>query len=1306
MVSTRQATWTPPAEFDEYQLVGPLGAGGMGQVYLARDVFLDRMVAIKFLLDGGQDAGLERFRIEARALARLQHPNVVVVHRIGEAAGYPYLVSEHIQGQSLAQIAKPLPWSQVLEIGIGLTRGLAVAHQRGVLHRDIKAANAMLAEDGSVKLLDFGLAKLSAGPPVSASTPPLDRPALDGPTLTDGPLSATRAGRKRDPTTDLQLARTGPADPRLALTRSAAVTPRSSDATEGDAAVGTPPDPTSLTQAGAMLGTPIYMPPEAWRGEPLTAASDVYSMGVVLFELCAGRTPFRGLGITQIAAVVASAEPPALLEYAPDVDPRLAAIIDRCRARDASARYPSAAELRDALEGLTTSARAGAIPEGNPYRGLQAFEAEHRALFFGRDRAIRDVVERLRGEAFVLIAGDSGAGKSSLCRAGVLPVIVDGALGGDRRWRVLQVGPGTHALGALMAAVAPALGLAEDALLAEVTRDPAALGRALRHAAGQHDAFVLFLDQLEELVTIAEPGDAELVAETLRQLAVMSPSVRLLATVRGDFLTRVAARFGRADEIMRAVHLLLPPGKDELRSAIVDPARCKGVTFESDALVEQLVEAGGRADGGLPLLQFALAQLWNARRPGELVIREGTLAAIGGVEGALARHADEVMARLLPAPRAAARRVLLRLVTALGTRTRRGEAELCDGVPDAGIAIDALVRGRLLVAREGDDGTAYEVAHEALVHGWDALRSWHEQSKDARAVVERVERAAADWHRVGRPAEGLWGDRQLAELAIVEEPLPADQAAFVAASRRTVRRRRWLWRGALIAVPLIIAVVWLGVRIANGVALDREIARREQDAAIHLDAGHALAARAANLRTGAFQLFDVGLTRFGELGWHEALALTGRASDELSAGSRTLEAALLVDASRVRLRRRLAALTYDRMILAESSHDPAQVEELLGRLELWDLDGAQRARWNAPAAVSLATSPVAVPIALERYVERGGRLVTETVDAPATTPVVGLALRPGSYRFTLDVAGTPIRYPVLLGRGEELTVDVPLPEPKGIPADFTYVPAGRFVFGYSGDEILRRSFLYSPPLHAVWTPAFLIARHETTFAEWLGFLDAVPADERGPLLPGVTGADAIFGSGGLEVTRTVDGRWKLVLQPTVRRFEILAGQPLVYPGRTSHAVNDWSRLPVTGISFHDVEAYVAWLSQTGKVPRARLCTAFEWQRAARGADSRLYPNGNALAFDDANFYETHRNPTLDSTGPDEVGAHPRSRSPFDVDDLSGNVWELVRPLDRVGGEVRGSAWYFDAFNAQVVNRQPMELLVRDILIGTRVCADP
>jgi formylglycine-generating enzyme required for sulfatase activity len=152
------------------------------------------------------------------------------------------------------------------------------------------------------------------------------------------------------------------------------------------------------------------------------------------------------------------------------------------------------------------------------------------------------------------------------------------------------------------------------------------------------------------------------------------------------------------------------------------------------------------------------------------------------------------------------------------------------------------------------------------------------------------------------------------------------------------------------------------------------------------------------------------------------------------------------------------------------------------------------------------------------------------------------------------------------------------------------------------------------------------------------------------------------------------------------------------------ASHDWQRLPVSGITADDAEAYARWLDRSGRVPGARLCTEVEWEHAARGADERVFPHGDALAPADANFDETYAKDPV-AMGPDEIGSHPASTSPYGVEDMAGNVWEWTRSSTANDQHAaRGGSFYFDVLTAELVNRQTTEESFRDVSVGLRVCA--
>ncbi|WP_437319406.1 nSTAND1 domain-containing NTPase [Sorangium sp. So ce385] len=1299
--SLDDAAWSPPATFDGYRLLRLIGRGGMGSIYLAHDSLLDRPVAIKFIAAPRPDAvARQRFLIEARALARLSHPSVVAVHRVGEVDDRPYLVSEFIRGKSLAELEKPVCWRRALRLGLGLARGLGAAHRHGVLHRDIKPQNAMLGEAGELKLIDFGLAKLIEEPAAALGRPPPPSHRASSAILREVDGAASTVACEGDP--------------------ASSAVDRECDRTSG-----------TLTRADALLGTPLYMAPELLRGAPATRQSDVYALGAVLHELCTGAAHRAGVSPDAPLDDWIDAAPAPLESAVHGVDPRFAAAVARCLEPAPERRFGSGEALAEALELVDLEEPRAPIPEGNPYRGLRPFEAEHRALFFGREGDIRAVLDRLRAEPLVVIAGDSGVGKSSLCRAGVLPRVVEGALGDGRAFQAFSLVPGRRPLAALAAAL-DAVTLDEGALPPasglRIEGDVEGLTRAVQRRMARARGALFFVDQLEELFTLAEPAEAARFAEALCRLGSLAAGVRVLTTVRGDFFTRLSSLPALGDELGRALYVLRPLGPDGIRAAITAPARRTGITFASEATVDALVEAGSAAAGGLPLLQFALAELWDARDPVAQRIPEAALEAIGGVAGALARHADAVVAALAPAEQAAARRILVRLVTAEGTRARRSAAEL--GLEDAAAraALEALIRGRLVVGREvregthrapggapGASGTAYEVAHEALVRGWGALGAWLDRDREDRRERERIEVAAAEWARLGGASEALWSARQLAEAArVAEDALGPGERAFLSASRRRLRRTRLARALGVAAAPLVLGLALAGLEWKAQRDLDRVVAGHEAAARAAEGEGRRRKADADALRRRAFAGFDAALGQraaaslveeeAAERTWAEAVAAAQEAEEALARAGQALEAGLSLDPRRADLRAGLGDVLLEGIELAEWFSKRERRKELVRRLTIYDESGARQRRLVAPPRLAIEVTPPGASVTLGRYdADADGRRALRPVRALGRAPLPEIALDegPGSYLLTFQAEGrADVRYPILLGRGERARVAFELPPAAAVPEGYVYVPPGRFLFGSADAESFRRGMLQTQPERELATGGYLIGRAEVTVGEWIRFLRDLPPAERAKRTPRERAQPW-----GVQLDELPEGGWALTLVLNGAPVTFREGEPLRIPGRRARAEQDWLRIPITSIALEDALAYTAWQRSTGRLPGARLCDEREWERAARGADERLYPHGDRLAPGDANFDETYGR-VSDAYGPDEVGSRPASASPFGVMDLAGNAWEMARSAGpREELLVRGGAWYYDALSNRSSNRTAVEAQTRSGLAGLRVCAD-
>jgi eukaryotic-like serine/threonine-protein kinase len=283
---------------DSFEIVVPIGAGGMGEVYRARDTSLKRDVAIKvLLLSFSKDADrLSRFEQEAQAAAALNHPNIVSVYHVGQFDGSPYIVTELLHGETLREslMRGPMRLREVLDLGGQLAHGLAAAHSAGIVHRDLKPENIFVTKEGRLKILDFGLAKLD----------PVNSPGTDGSTVT--------------------------------LRQN--------------------------TEAGHVLGTVGCMSPEQVRAQAADPRSDIFAVGVILYEMLTGQRAFKRATSADTIAAILNEDPPAVSQVTPNVPPGLQRIVNRCLSKNPGQRFQHAADLAFALEAISDSGISAVRP--------------------------------------------------------------------------------------------------------------------------------------------------------------------------------------------------------------------------------------------------------------------------------------------------------------------------------------------------------------------------------------------------------------------------------------------------------------------------------------------------------------------------------------------------------------------------------------------------------------------------------------------------------------------------------------------------------------------------------------------------------------------------------------------------------------------------------------------------------------------------------------------------------------------------------------------------------------------------------
>lgn len=764
-----------------YEFHAHIGSGGFGRVYRANQSSIGRDVAIKIIHSqfASQPDFIRRFEKEAHTVARLEHPGITPIHDYWRDPSGAYLVMRFLRGGNLREVLhrKRFALANAALLLDQIAAALHSAHRSGVVHHDVKPENILFDEDDNAYLCDFGIANNSSVPSAKSNT----------------------------------------------------------DYT---------------------LGTLKYLSPEQLQNQKPSSLADIYSLGIVLFEVIAGRYPFGEESTPEQLIRSHLHEPlPSLTELAPHIANPVNVVLQKATAKEPSQRYSDVLRFAEAFReaaGLTvagtqeelvetltlreheilqhivagksnreiakalhvtvntvkwyirqiykklrTRNRVQAIvrarelhlidqkpspthvtyhstgitlPEPhNPYKGLEAFESADSQHFFGREELVLQLLEMMadapdsgteisaastRFQRFLAIVGPSGSGKSSLVKAGLMPALWRGDLPDSETWFVVEMVPGSNPISQMVAALSWITATDTVNLSGQLRHDPKGLIHTVNDLLPDDGSeLVLVIDQFEEMFTLVRDETIRAHCLDLIVEAATAPEsrVRIVITLRADYYDR-PLRYPQFGELLRSRMItVLPLTPEGLEAAILRPAQQVGLVFEA-GLVASIIAEVGLQPGALPLLQYALTELFE-HREGRLLSHQA-YHAIGGVVGALAKRAEELYTILPDDSKPVARRLFLRLVvpspnsnyareyvTRDELNTLSPNDELLDEL------IDTYVSYRLL-SLDHDPVTRVPVvtiAHEALLETWGRLQTWLEESQQDLLARQRLQSSVAEW---------------------------------------------------------------------------------------------------------------------------------------------------------------------------------------------------------------------------------------------------------------------------------------------------------------------------------------------------------------------------------------------------------------------------------------------------------------------------------------------------------------------------------------------------------------------------------